>query len=264
MQHKFGHRPANRGRDSRDCRDASPRETLWRPSQSDSESLADHPSRGGCASSRTIRVAAVVLRPQLPTHHLQTSSQKWADTGRTERNSCTELVCHRSFQAVAYFSAEITPQRLQVVCRSFGVIYIDYRCLESFPAFLVLSSQSPSGPAGGAPDGYGLGRGAAGPRGLQGLGRSYMSPGPGDAGSTARARAKLHCPHGTGRRRIDRTGPGGAAATLTARAMRRRVDRPGLLRVASQGVPVTILMSAHAPPPGPIRARVWNERINLR
>ena len=36
-------------------------------------------------------------------------------------------------------------------------------CLESFSAFEVLSSQSP--PAGGAPDFYGLGRGAAGPRG---------------------------------------------------------------------------------------------------
>ena len=32
-------------------------------------------------------------------------------------------------------------------------------------SILVLSSQSPSGPAGGAPDGYGLGRGAAGPDG---------------------------------------------------------------------------------------------------
>ena len=58
------------------------------------------------------------------------------------------------------------------------------------------------------------------------------------------------CPHGTGRRRIDCTGLGGA--TLTARAGQRRVYRPGLLRVAGQDV--TILMSAHSPPPGPIRA----------
>ena len=79
-----------------------------------------------------------------------------------------------------------------------------------------------------------------------------MALGPGDAGSTARAWAELHYPHGTGRRRIDRTGPGGA--TLTAQAGRRPVDRKGLLRVASQDL--TILISAHAPPPGPIRARV--------
>ena len=46
------------------------------------------------------------------------------------------------------------------------------RGLESFPAF-----QSPSGPAGGAPDTCGLRRGAAGPR---------------DATSAARARAELH------------------------------------------------------------------------
>ena len=93
--------------------------------------------------------------------------------------------------------------------------------MELPPAFLASSSQSPSGPAGGVPDDHGPGRGAAGPR-----------------GATSAARA--HCPHGTGRRRIDRTGPGGA--TLTARAGRRRADRPGLLRVASQDV--TILMSA--------------------
>ena len=90
------------------------------------------------------------------------------------------------------------------------------------------------GPAGGAPDGYGLGRGAA----RCDIGRT--DPG----GAT--------CPHGIGRRRIDCSGPGGA--TSTARAGRRRVDRPGLLRVTSQDA--TILMSAHAPPPGPIRARV--------
>ena len=57
---------------------------------------------------------------------------------------------------------------------------------------------------------YGLGRGAAGPRGTT---------------SAARVRAELHWPHGTGRSHIGRT---------------------GLLRVASQDV--TIHMSAHAPP----------------
>ena len=36
-------------------------------------------------------------------------------------------------------------------------------CLESLAACLAVSSQRTSGPAGGAPDGYGLGRGAAGP-----------------------------------------------------------------------------------------------------
>ena len=92
-------------------------------------------------------------------------------------------------------------------------------CLESesFPAFLALSSQSPSGPAGGrgAPNGYGLGRGAAGPRG---------------ATSAARARAKLHVRTGPGRATPDRllgpgrstfsvrTGPGCAGSTARARA----------------------------------------------
>ena len=51
----------------------------------------------------------------------------------------------------------------------------------------------------------------------------------------------------------DRLHGPGWSYTLPARAGRRRVDRPGLLRVASQDV--TVLMSAHAPPPGPIRAR---------
>ena len=74
----------------------------------------------------------------------------------------------------------------------------DVSCLESLAAFLVLSSQSPSGPAGGAPDGYGLGRGAAGLRGTT---------------PAARARADPHAC--TGRHRIDCSGPGGA--TLTAR-----------------------------------------------
>ena len=74
------------------------------------------------------------------------------------------------------------------------------QCLESSPAFLFLSSQSPSGPAGGAPDGYGLGRGATGPRG---------------ATSAARARAELHARTGPGDAGIDCSGPGGA--TLTAR-----------------------------------------------
>ena len=54
-------------------------------------------------------------------------------------------------------------------------------CMESLPAFLALSSQSPSGPAGGAPGVYGLGRGAAGPRG---------------ATLAARALAELHQPYG--------------------------------------------------------------------
>ena len=74
--------------------------------------------------------------------------------------------------------------------------------LESLPAFLALSSQSPSGPAGGAPDGYGLGRGAAGPRG---------------ATSAARARAELHA----------RTGAGDAGSTARARAERSYIDRTG-------------------------------------
>ena len=107
------------------------------------------------------------------------------------------------------------------------------KCLESLPAFLVLSSQSPIW-AGGAPDGHGLGRGAAGPRGATLAARAraeiHVRTGPGDAGSTAQALGKLHCPHGTGRRRIDSTGPD--STTLTARARRRRVERPGLLRVA--------------------------------
>ena len=63
-------------------------------------------------------------------------------------------------------------------------------------------------------------------------------------GSTARPRAELHLPNG--QHRTDRPGPGGA--TFTSRAGRRRVDRPGLLLVTSQDV--TILMAAHAPPPG--------------
>ena len=49
-------------------------------------------------------------------------------------------------------------------------------CLESLPAFLALSSQSPSGPAGGAPDGYGLGRGATGPRGTIPAARARAEP----------------------------------------------------------------------------------------
>ena len=64
--------------------------------------------------------------------------------------------------------------------------------------------------------------------------------------STARARAELRV----------RTGPGDAGSsararevpTLSTRAGRRRVDRPGPLRVASQDL--TILMSAYAPQPG--------------
>ena len=84
-------------------------------------------------------------------------------------------------------------------------------------SILVLPSQSPPGPAGGALDGYGLGR-AAGPRG---------------ATLAARARAELHWPRGTRRSHICRT---------------------GLLRVASQDV--TIHMSAHAPPQEPIRDRI--------
>ena len=74
-------------------------------------------------------------------------------------------------------------------------------------SILVSSSQSPPGPAGGASDGYGLGRRAL------------------DRGATSAARAALHSPHGTGRRRVDRT---------------------GLLRVAIQDM--TIHMSAHSPP----------------
>ena len=69
-------------------------------------------------------------------------------------------------------------------------------CLESLAAFLVSSSQSPSGPAGGAPDGYGLGRGAAGPRGATSAARAraelHARTGPGDAGSAARAGAVAH------------------------------------------------------------------------
>ena len=38
-----------------------------------------------------------------------------------------------------------------------------YICLESLPILLSDPSQSSSGPAGGASDGYGLGRGAEGP-----------------------------------------------------------------------------------------------------
>ena len=76
---------------------------------------------------------------------------------------------------------------------------------------------------------------------------------------SARDRATQDRQHGPGRSYIVRMGPGGADGPgrchiVTARAGRRRFDRPGLLRVASEDV--TILMSAHAPPPGPIRARV--------
>ena len=53
--------------------------------------------------------------------------------------------------------------------------------LEIISSILVLSGQNPPGPAGGAPDGYGLGRGAAGPR------------------------AELHWPQGTGQCRTGRT-----------------------------------------------------------
>ena len=111
-------------------------------------------------------------------------------------------------------------------------------CLESLPAFLALSSQSPSGPAGGAPDGYGLGRGATGPRGTT---------------PAARAQAELHACTGPDDAGIDYSGPGGATLTARDRATSSRLAGTGLLRVASQDV--TILMSAHAPPPGPIRAR---------
>ena len=62
-------------------------------------------------------------------------------------------------------------------------------------SILVLSSQSPSGPTGGAPDGHELGRGAAGPRGASAT-----------LTSAARARAELHWPHGTGQSHIGRTG----------------------------------------------------------
>ena len=59
-----------------------------------------------------------------------------------------------------------------------------------------LSSQSPSGQAGGAPDGYGLGRGAAGPPGSTSAAWAqaelHARTGPGDAGSITRARAELH------------------------------------------------------------------------
>ena len=76
------------------------------------------------------------------------------------------------------------------------------RCLESLPAFLAWSSQSPSEPAGGAPDGYWLGRGATGPRGTT---------------PAARARAQLyaftHRLLGLGRCYIDRTGPGDVEST---------------------------------------------------
>ena len=51
---------------------------------------------------------------------------------------------------------------------------------------------------------------------------------------------------------IGLTGQGGA--TLTARDLASHIGRTGLLRVASQDV--TTHMSAHAPPPEPIRARV--------
>ena len=120
-------------------------------------------------------------------------------------------------------------------------------CLESFPAFLVLSSQSSAGPAGGAPDGYGLGRGAAGPRGATSAARDAGSTaqarlincsGPGGATLSARDRAAPERPHGPGRSYIDRTG---------------RVTSSRPTGTTSQDV--TILVSAHAPPPGPIRAR---------
>ena len=112
-------------------------------------------------------------------------------------------------------------------------------CLESFPVFLPCLVRSH------------LGRS----RRLQAGARSCWTARC-DIGRTGPGGAT--CQHGTGRCRIDCSGPGGATVTgrsaRPARAGRRRVDRPGLLRVASQDV--TILMSAHAPPPGPIRARV--------
>ena len=55
------------------------------------------------------------------------------------------------------------------------------------------------------------------------------------------------------------TAPAWAVLSLPHETGRRRVDWPGLLRVASQDV--TIPMSAHAPPPGPNRARVPAEMM---
>ena len=70
---------------------------------------------------------------------------------------------------------------------------------------LVLSSQSPLGPA---PTAMGWGEellDRAAIHRLHGPGRSYIIlTGPGDAGPTARAPAELHCLHGTGRRRTAR------------------------------------------------------------
>ena len=86
------------------------------------------------------------------------------------------------------------------------------QCLESLPAFLFSSSQSPSGPAGGAHS-----------RRLRAGARSYWTARC-DIGRTGPGGAT--CPHGTGRRRIDCSGPGGAS--LSARdwaAPDRRCDR---------------------------------------
>ena len=82
------------------------------------------------------------------------------------------------------------------------------RCLESFPAFQVLPSQSPPAPAGGASDGYG----PAAPPVATGWGEALLD------------RAMRHRPHGPGRSYIGRRD-------------REKPHRPnGLLRVASQDV----------------------------
>ena len=44
-----------------------------------------------------------------------------------------------------------------------GTVWNRFQSTTTTTTAVALSSQSPSGPAGGAPDGYGLGRGAAGP-----------------------------------------------------------------------------------------------------
>ena len=91
------------------------------------------------------------------------------------------------------------------------------RCLESFPAFQpCLVRAHPGRPAA--------------PPTATGWGEELLE------------RAVLHRPHGPGRSYIGRTGPGGA--TLAARGY------------SESSQDVTIRMSAHAPQPEPIRARI--------
>ena len=76
------------------------------------------------------------------------------------------------------------------------------------PAYPALSSQNPPGPAGGVPDNFGLGRGAAGPRGTT---------------PAARARAELHACTGPDDAGVDCPGLGGAILAALDRATSSRL-----------------------------------------